>query len=234
MDNKIRLQPLVNLNNGSIYGYEALCNKNNLAEFPSAEYILRNVVTNCKNIGNFQLFINMTIADAGNKDFGKLFLNALEELEVDGERIILEVNENTPPEMLEQTKKSLSLLRVHNVRIALDDFGTRYSTLELMSEIPLDIIKIDKRFTHNAPYSKKNRSLLKFCVDVSHNIGCKVVAEGIETKSQLECVKEFDVDIGQGFFFSMPSFEKQKVNPFITLQDFVSYVSSNNVAPVFS
>lgn len=228
MNNRIRLQPLVNLNNRSVYGYEVLSSKSAHADFPSAECILRSVVADCKNIENFQLFINMTIDDASNKDFGKSFINALDELEIDGEQIVLEVNENTPPEALVQTKKSLSLLRMHNVKIALDDFGTQYSTLELMSEIPLDIVKIDKKFIHNAPFSKKNRSLLKFCVDVSHNIGCKVVAEGIETEDQLECVKEFKVDIGQGFFFSVPSFEQQKVNPFINLNDFVSYITYVN------
>ena len=230
MNDKIRLQPLVSLDDGSIYGYEALCGKNMCdmsicKDFPSAECVLRSVIADCKNIGNFQLFINMTIDDACNKNFGKSFLNALEELGVDGGQIVLEVNENTPPEVLAQTKKSLSLLRMHNVKIALDDFGTQYSTLESMSEIPLDIIKIDKKFIQNAPYSRKNRFLLKFCVDMSHNIGCKVVAEGIETEDQLECVKAFNVDIGQGFFFLIPSFEKQRVNPFINLNDFVEYVS---------
>ena len=233
MDNKIRLQPLVDLNNGSIYGYEALCSRNfcdanACGQFPSAERILRAITSDCKDIRNFQLFINMTIDDAGNKNFGKLFLNALEELGVDGEQVVLEVNESTPPEMLAQAKQSLSLLRMHNVKIALDDFGTQCSTLELMSEIPLDIIKIDKKFVQNAPYSKKNRSLLKFCVDVSHNIGCKVVAEGIETEDQFECVKEFNVDIGQGFFFSITSLERQKVDPFINLSDFITYTSLND------
>jgi EAL domain-containing protein (putative c-di-GMP-specific phosphodiesterase class I) len=227
MNEKIRLQPLIDMGNWDICGYEALFNRGLDDMYPSAESILKSVFPSCKNRSSFKIFINMTVDDAVNKDFGKSFLRRINKLGIDGSRIVLELNENTNPDMLKYTKQSLSLLRAHGVKIALDDFGTQYSTLEFLSEVPLDIVKIDKKFVQNAPYSRKSRSMLNFCVDVCHDIECKVVAEGIETEDHLECVLDAGVDIGQGFFFPAPSIGAHgKGTPFVMLDDFMVYVNS--------
>jgi EAL domain-containing protein (putative c-di-GMP-specific phosphodiesterase class I) len=180
------------------------------------------------------MFINMTIADAIDKEFGKKFIRVLCDMGINGDRVVLELNEKTHPDMLIAAKQSLRLLRMYGVSIALDDFGTHYSTLEFMSELPIDIVKVDKKFVQNAPYSKKNRSLLKFCVDVSHDLDCKVVAEGIETEEQLECAKDVGTDIGQGFLFSAPTTpqaqqtEAKASKPFIALEDFAHYMTQKH------
>ncbi|GHT90670.1 hypothetical protein FACS1894122_01550 [Alphaproteobacteria bacterium] len=227
MNSRIRLQPLVDLNDGSALGYEALYNRENSCEFPSASYILRDVVSECKSEMNFHLFINMTVADAADEKFYDNFMKTMDDLEINGDKIVLELNEGTHPELIERTKRTFSLLRRHNVKIALDDFGTKYSTMEYMNELPVDIVKIDQKFVQSAPYSRKSRSMLKFAANLSHDIGCQVVAEGIENRDHLDCVMEAKIDIGQGFLFLTPSpkMEVQKT-PFINLNDFVLYISS--------
>jgi EAL domain-containing protein (putative c-di-GMP-specific phosphodiesterase class I) len=77
----------------------------------------------------------------------------------------------------------------------------------------------------SAPSSKKARTLLKFMTHVSHDIDCQVVAEGVETVQQLECVRESGVDAGQGFLFaaSLPTFD-ERTSVFIRLRDFASCV----------
>lgn len=229
MNEKIRLQPLLDITKNLIFGYEALSIKNTEDSYPSAEYILRKVVSNVEAHGNFKLFINMTVNDVIEKDFSKNFLRTLYKLGIDGKRVILEVSENTRPEMLPEVKHTLNALRTHNVKIALDDFGTQYSTLEFIKELPLDIVKIDKSFVQNASHNNKNKALLNFYVDVFHDLGCKVVAEGIETKEQLDIVKESKTDIAQGFLFSVSSYccNKKENSPFIKLSDFSSYISKN-------
>ncbi len=214
MIEKIRLQPLVSLNNEFVFGYEALYRKEVLAEFPSATAIVKAIFQNYDFESS--LFINMTPKDAIDPSFAKDFLNTLDIMEISRKNIVLEVSESTNPEFISLIKKNLRLLRLHGVKIALDDFGTEYSTLSFLQELPVDIVKIDQRFVQKAPYSRKARSIMKFAVQVSHDLGCKVVAEGIETTAILDCVATAGADIGQGFLFSAV---EQKPSPFVNFRE---------------
>ncbi|MDR2107251.1 MAG: EAL domain-containing protein [Holosporaceae bacterium] len=227
MTDKIRLQPLVNLSDNIICGYEALYKKENTDVYPGAARILQSIASSCNYRNNFQLFINMTAKDIVSKNFCRSFLKILEKNHINGSNIVLEVNENTHPDALPSAKCVLSLLRSHGIKIALDDFGTEYSGLAFLKELPVDIVKIDKKFTQETPSSKKSRALLKFCTRLSHEIGCSVVAEGIETMDQLECVRDSGADMGQGFLFaaSCKKFVKKNVTQFIDLCEFASSLS---------
>lgn len=230
MNNKIRLQPLFNIDGKDIIGYEALYSRENESCYPSAVSILKSILlikphnhNNC----SFKYFINMTNEDAINPLFARKFLKILDMTGMDRSKVVLEVNENTAINKLEQTKENIGTLCSNGVQVALDDFGTNFSTLEFMSKFPLDIVKIDKQFIQNAPCNRKAQSLLKFCTEISHDIGCSVVAEGIETREHMECVIDAGADIGQGFIFAAPAFADNSGvnNPFIPLTDFVSYLS---------
>ena len=227
MNNKIRLQPLFNIDGNDIIGYEALYSKENESSYPSAVSILESIALT-KHNGDFKYFINMTNDDAINPQFAKKFLKTLDMTGLNRSKVVLEVNENTAVNKLAQTKENLGILCSSGVQVALDDFGTNFSTLEFMSRFPLDVVKIDKQFIQNAPHSRKDQSLLRFCTEVSHDIGCSVVAEGIETIAQMDCVIEAGADIGQGFIFAAPAFANNSGvnNPFIPLSDFMSYLSS--------
>ena len=228
MQDKIRLQPLVRLEDGKIWGYEALYQKNSNELYPSALEIISQIFSKCNPQSDCKFFINLTIEDVANKNFCDSLLKILDKKNTAADKIVLEINETTHPDILMEAKKSLSLLNHHNIKIALDDFGTEYSSLFFMSEFPIDIVKIDKKFVQEAPSSRKLRTLIKHCVEISHDFGCKVVAEGIETKAQLECIENSNADLGQGFLFSAPFGDKNfyNSNPFIKLSDFISYLSS--------
>jgi EAL domain-containing protein (putative c-di-GMP-specific phosphodiesterase class I) len=225
MHKKIRLQPLVRLADGSsrsTFGFEALYKRtSDFAAYPNADQILRTVMSTYKNGNNFHLFINMSTSDVMSENFAATFLQAMNESDLGGNKIVLELNENTHPDLLAQTKKTLNLLRTHGVKVALDDFGTQYSNLSFMSELPIDIVKVDKAFVQKAPFSRKAEALLKFCINVSHDIGCEVVAEGLETKEQLECAQSLDADIGQGFLFNASSWQFGTASPFLALDEFL-------------
>jgi EAL domain-containing protein (putative c-di-GMP-specific phosphodiesterase class I) len=234
MINRIRLQPLIKLSDNSIYGYEALCDKGDLTKYPDASQMLSNIIENCEGINkckchNFRLFINMTVEDIKDESFCDSFLKVIMNGQnINSENIVLEINENTSPGALSHAKKTLGTLRSHGVKIALDDFGTEYSDMFLMNELPIDIVKIDKKFIQSAPCNKNVRVLLKFVTQMSHDMGCEVIAEGIETSEQLACVTDLDADMGQGFLFaaSVSSF-KQNRTPFINLAEFGLYISQN-------
>ncbi|MCR5225469.1 MAG: EAL domain-containing protein [Alphaproteobacteria bacterium] len=204
MKHKFRFQPLVRLSNHSILGYEALCVKASDNKFPSAVEILKEVFSGWSISSDSLMFINMTLEDVVSTDFCHAFLEVIDSMDVNANSIVLEVNENTKPEMLTAAKKTLSLLRANGIKIALDDFGVQYASIDYMSELPLDIIKIDQKFIQAAPADKKIRSILKHITAIAHDMGCSVVAEGIENSLQLECAKNISADIGQGFLFSAP------------------------------
>lgn len=250
MKSRIRLQPLFNMIEQEIIGYEALYSrKNDSCKFPSAVSILSSIasVGDPENLHmsdsdyhfsdkSFRYFINMTDEDAVNSHFVKSFLKTLEKTKLNPDQIVLEVNENTTVNELERTKKNLVALCSNGIRIALDDFGTNFSTLDFISQFPLDVVKIDKVFVQEAPYSRSAADLLKFSVDISHEIGCSVVAEGVENQEHMNCAISAGADIGQGFIFTPSSFATLMGvdwsyrnginNPFIFLEDFKHYVSA--------
>lgn len=250
MDRRIRLQPLLDMNKEEIVGYEALYSrKNESCPFPSATSILSSIasVNDSEamqmsdanyhfNDKNFKYFINMTNEDAVNPRFVTKFLKTFQKTKLSPDQVVLEVSENTAVNKMECTKKILGTLCSSGIHIALDDFGTNFSTLDFLSQFPLDVVKIDKVFVQEAPYSRAASDLLKFSVKVSHDIGCSVVAEGIENKEHMDCAMDAGADIGQGFMFTPSSYVEQNEtdliyknginNPFIPLGDFRQYVSA--------
>ncbi len=226
MIDKIRLQPLVSLSDRIVFGYEALFNKGNQKAFPSALDVISCVFTHEKTreVGdNFQLYANLTQDDVTSHKFANSLIETLDNLDVDPENIVLEISEETNPCVISQASSVLNTLRSAGIKIALDDFGVQYSTLSYLHDFPVDIVKIDQRFVQSAPMNKKSRSILKFATELSHDFGCKVVAEGIETEAQLQCAIEAQADVGQGFLFS-PCRKTKITSPFANLCEFVAGV----------
>lgn len=105
MKHKFRFQPLVRLSNHSILGYEALCVKADSNKFPSATGVLKKVFSGWSISSDSLLFINMTIEDVVSTNFCRAFLKIINSMNVNANNIVLEVNENTKPEMLTAAKK---------------------------------------------------------------------------------------------------------------------------------
>lgn len=200
MIDRIRLQPLFSSNSNKTIGYEALFRKETNKDFPGAASILSIIAQNFNM--ERDIYINMSVNDAKNSGFADEFIEVMQRMKIPGDRIVLEVSESTNPAYVSQAKKMLSRLRNYGVRIALDDFGMSYSSLNFLNEFPVDIVKIDQQFVQMAPSSKKARTLMKFVIDLSHELNCLVVAEGIETEEAYQCVLDAGADICQGFFFS--------------------------------
>ena len=124
-------------------------------------------------------------------------------------RIVVEITEAVL--MLDNpvVREVLDALSDLGCRIALDDFGTGYSSLSYLNRFPVDIVKVDQSFTRSlssgtADIRRKSRMLIKGIRTISHQMGCTVVAEGIETKEQWQLLRKLGVDCGQGYLFSRP------------------------------
>jgi diguanylate cyclase len=101
-------------------------------------------------------------------------------------------------------KKTLEALSAHGARIYVDDFGTGYSSLSYLVSLPVQSLKIDSSFVKQMSRSKEARSLVASVISMAHGLGLKVVAEGVETESDVDILSGLGCDEAQGYFFSKP------------------------------
>ena len=114
-------------------------------------------------------------------------------------------------------KNTLEELRRIGIRIAIDDFGTGYSSMLHLKELPVSELKIDKSFVMHMIENENDAVIVRSMIDLSHNLGLKVVAEGIEDKNTLEILQILGCDSGQGYYFSRPVKESDLLNQLSTV-----------------
>ncbi len=120
------------------------------------------------------------------------------------EFITIEITERELIENLKLTEKFFALFKDIGYKIAIDDFGTGYSSLSYISNIPIDILKIDISFIRNLTNSKKDLIVVETIIDFAKKLNLKTIAEGVETKEQIEILKNLECDYLQGYYFSKP------------------------------
>lgn len=116
----------------------------------------------------------------------------------------LEITESMVIENLEQVHQVINQLRKDNIRIAVDDFGTGYSSLQYFSELPIDVVKIDKTFVDKILNDRITRSIVEAIIDIAEVADIEVVAEGVEEENQSELLQSLDCFIIQGYLYSKP------------------------------
>jgi EAL domain-containing protein (putative c-di-GMP-specific phosphodiesterase class I) len=99
---------------------------------------------------------------------------------------------------------TLNIIRSLGVRCTIDDFGTGYSSFSYLSKLPVKSIKIDKSFVLSLDTDRDNALIVRSIIDLSHNLGLKVVAEGVESAAARDMLKSFGCDEAQGYFYSRP------------------------------
>ena len=128
---------------------------------------------------------------------------------IDPARLTVEITEAVFLEDSERIRASLQKLRLMGCRLALDDFGTGYSSLSYLSRLQVDVIKIDQSFTrnltdHDAAVASRSRRLIEGIAAISLNMGCQMVAEGVENAEQARQVHAIGAQYGQGYLYSRP------------------------------
>jgi len=116
----------------------------------------------------------------------------------------IEITESAMLQDLDSTGYKLRELRTAGVRVAIDDFGTGYSALGLLSKLPVDILKIDRSFVGGLPGDPASVTLARSIIGLASAFGLKTVAEGVETREQLDLLRNLHCDYSQGFFHSRP------------------------------
>ena len=140
--------------------------------------------------------------------------------QVDHSLIEFELTESAAYENQDIMLKVINRLKEHGFRISMDDFGTGYSSLSLLPVMPMDTIKIDKSFVDGigkAAASSKDCAVIKHIISMTKELNCTCLAEGAETKEQVEALKDFGCEVIQGYYYSRPipveDYENQFLNP---------------------
>ena len=128
----------------------------------------------------------------------------LAKYQFDPNRLLLEVTESGAMEDPSLTMDILTRLRLKNIRLSLDDFGTGFSSLVQLYRMPFNEIKVDKSFVMKVSKDKEAAAIARLTVDLGHSLGLEVVAEGIEDQYTYDWLKELGCEIGQGYFISRP------------------------------
>ena len=117
---------------------------------------------------------------------------------------MLEVTETLLVQGRRARRQTLQQLRDLGVQLALDDFGTGYSSLCYLRNLPLDTLKIAREFVEGLAFTDHDAAFVRLIVGLAKTVGLKVVAEGIETRAQLDMLREIGCDLGQGYYFAAP------------------------------
>jgi diguanylate cyclase (GGDEF)-like protein/PAS domain S-box-containing protein len=221
----IEYQPLVELSTSRVAGVEALVRWSRRGEqVPTAEFlsiaeesglivalgdwVLREA---CQQAARWRaegwligLSVNFSLRQVSAPRFAESVLTALDDCGLPRSALTLEVTERVLIEVAGPILDELGRLRQLGVRLAIDDFGTGYASLAYLRELPVDIIKIDPSFVAGLGTDGTLAMLTRTIVQVGHDLGIEIVAEGIDRPEQLELLRAMGCGLGQGFLVAKP------------------------------
>ena len=157
-----------------------------------------------EGLAKLPISINLSIADILSPNLVAYLTELLEEYQVPPDAIEIEVTESCIMRELAKTQSVLLDLNEHGISTTLDDFGTGFSSLSYLRQLPLQCLKIDQSFTHSMLQDSNAEKLTQAIVAMGIALKMVVVAEGVETREQMNWLLANGCHIGQGYYFSPP------------------------------
>ena len=175
---------------------------------PLGEFVLRSVCKQIKSWGKagfngFRVAVNLSAKQFEN-NIPDLVGGILRDVGVSADSLALEVTEGVAMKNVDQNIRMLEELRALGVSISIDDFGTGYSSLAYLKRFPINILKIDRSFIQDITENEDDREITKAIIAMGQNLGLKVLAEGVETDSQVKMLRESGCDYIQGYYYCRP------------------------------
>ncbi|MFK7975505.1 MAG: EAL domain-containing protein, partial [Halioglobus sp.] len=225
---RILYQPKISLGNGEISGFEALIRwehptqgllaPNEFIDIAERTRLINLIgdwvlVTACRQVKEFSEIagrdlscaVNVSPVQLSQPDLAERFIRMIQEEGANPELIELELTENCLLENLDQTYNTLAKLQSYGINISIDDFGTGYSGLSYLRTLPINILKVDRCFVADISSNDHDRAIVKAIVSMAQALDLRVIAEGIESRKQLEMLSEMGCEEAQGYFFGRPS-----------------------------
>lgn len=163
--------------------------------------------------GDFSLSVNVSPKDLYYGDVAGTFIGLAEKYKIDPRKLHLEITESTIIENFDLCNEVITKLREKGFSVGLDDFGSGYSSLNMLQNIQADELKLDMGFLQKLDRWDRGTQIIKLVTDLAKSLHMKVVAEGVETEEQARCLQELQCDYQQGFYYSKPipveEFEKK-------------------------
>jgi diguanylate cyclase (GGDEF)-like protein len=156
------------------------------------------------NLSKLRLSINVTAGDVGRPGFADSLLGRIDGSGFPRARLTIELTESGIMQDLGEAARLFAELRTAGCRVAIDDFGTGYSSLAYLKALPLDYLKIDKKLSQDITGSPRDRVVVRGVIDMARSLGLSVIAEGVETKEQLDLLAKEGCNYYQGFLRSGP------------------------------
>jgi len=219
-------QPKINLKDGCVSSLEVLTRwqRPNLGIVPPDEFIpfaertgliipltlwvLQQSLLQCRawnEMGiNIGVAVNLSMWNLDAQELPDQIECLLKNVGVTPDKLELEITESAVMGDPQRAMRSLAMIRDLGVRFSIDDFGTGYSSLAYLRKLPVAALKIDKSFVQNMENERDNAVIVRSIIDLGHNLGLKVIAEGVETWESQNMLRDFDCDEAQGFFYSRP------------------------------
>ncbi len=222
-------QPIIDLRTENLVGFEALLRWNHPergwispAEFiPIAEetglihplswWVFRKAAQQLKawqmefpQAHDLTVNVNLSVVQLKQTDLVEQLAQLLQDCQLPGDRLKLEVTEANFFEASESTMQIFHDLKDLELGLCIDDFGTGYSSLSRLHQLPLDVLKIDRAFVDGLDLDPRKQAIAHSIILLAHGLGASVVAEGIETESQLRILRQLGCECGQGYWFSRP------------------------------
>jgi diguanylate cyclase (GGDEF)-like protein len=162
--------------------------------------------------------VNVSAQQLVGTEFFDITMQALEAGGISPDRLTLEITEQAAIQDLGRTASRLESLRSEGVHVAIDDFGTGFSSLQYLSRLPVDILKIDRKFVWGLGQHAEDDVLVRSMIGLAAELGLEVIAEGVETRRQAELLLEYGCRLAQGFLFSPPRpiEELRSADPFVS------------------
>jgi len=220
-------QPQIDTENGVYSGVEALLRWNHpeLGLLPPVDFVPQLeetghiipvsewiILTACQQAMSWEkagippihIAVNLSARQFSDKDMVEKIAHILEKTGVNPEHLELEITENILMQPDSHTMNSIRNLHALGIQLAIDDFGTGYSSLSYLKRFPIHTLKIDRSFVRDIAIDSDDASIVQLIIDMAHSLKLNVVAEGVETKEQIEFLKQRKCWEMQGYYFSKP------------------------------
>lgn len=148
--------------------------------------------------------VNVSRVDIFDPKLGEELSSITRQNGLEPDKLLLEITESAYTDNSKQIADTVSSLRSRGFRIEMDDFGSGYSSLNMLTTLPIDALKLDMAFIRNICTDLKASRLVEIMIQIAKLLEVPVIAEGVETKEQMELLKELGCHIIQGYYFSKP------------------------------